>query len=212
MTPTSLYALQIAVSELGGGDAQHIYQYLRSAWEGQDRAYHSVQHLEECLVLALAWSGDLTRTERAALELALWFHDAVYDTRGSDNEQASAELAYRALAKIGVVAPWCERVRDLVLATEHSASPPAGDPLTDLMLDIDLAILGADPIRFEQYQAQVRREYSWVSEPDYEKGRRKVLSYFAARAAEPGASLYRTEFGRQRLPQARINLANALST
>lgn len=212
MTPTSLYALQISVSELGGSDAQHMYQYLRSAWESPDRAYHSVQHLEECLMLARDWSVNLKRTERAALELALWFHDTVYDIRGSDNERVSAELAQRSLAKIGVVAPWCERIRDLVLATEHSASPAAGDPLTDLMLDIDLAILGADPIRFAQYQAQVRQEYSWVSESDYEKGRRQVLSYFAARAAEPGASLYRTEFGRQRLPQARINLAKALST
>ena len=212
MTPTSIYALQIAVSELGGGSAQHIHQYLRSAWECQDRVYHSVQHLEECLELAYAWGHDLSRPEQAALVLALWFHDAVYDTQRSDNEQVSAELAHQLLAKVGVVGVWCDRIRELVLATEHSASPPAGNALTDLMLDIDLAILGAAPDRFEQYQQQVRREYGWVDEADYTQGRHQVLSYFAARAAEPGASLYRTEFGRQRLPQARINLAKALST
>lgn len=211
MTPTSLYALQIAVSELGGGNAQHIHQYLRTAWEGQDRVYHSVQHLEECLELAQAWGRDLTRQEYAVLVLALWFHDAVYDARRADNERVSAELAYQLLAKVGVVYPWCERIRDLVLATEHSASPPAGDALTDLMLDIDLAILGAAPERFEQYQQQVRREYSWVAEADYAKGRRQVLAYFSARTAEPSADLYRTFAGRQRLPQARINLSRALA-
>ena len=55
------------------------------------RAYHTLRHIEACL----AWMRDapLEDDDRIAAEFAIWFHDAVYDTRASDNEERSADLA-----------------------------------------------------------------------------------------------------------------------
>jgi predicted metal-dependent HD superfamily phosphohydrolase len=50
-------------------------------------------------------------------------------------------------------------VRDLILATRHDVSPPGGDAA--LLVDVDLAILGSPAERFDEYERQVRQEYSW---------------------------------------------------
>jgi predicted metal-dependent HD superfamily phosphohydrolase len=74
-------------------------------------------------------------------------------------------------------------VRDLVLATRHTV--PEADILRSecsaLLVDIDLAILGAEPARFAEYEAQVRLEYGWVTDAGFEAGRREFLESMLAR-------------------------------
>ena len=43
------------------------------------------------------------------------------------------------------------------------------------MLDIDLAILGADRARFEEYERHVRLEYEHVPDPEFAKARAGLL-------------------------------------
>jgi predicted metal-dependent HD superfamily phosphohydrolase len=92
------------------------------------------------------------------------------------------------------------------MATEHSSPVPPGNLLTDLLLDIDLAILGAPAPRFNEYEAQIRKEYGWVDEAAYQEGRGKVMAHFRALAAAEPSPLYRTAAGRTLLAQARANL------
>ena len=156
------------------------------------------QHLRECLsVLEPALDLALHPGE---VELALWFHDAVYDPKGKDNEARSADWACQALAQAGADAAVQQRVRVLIMATCHDAEPT--DPDARLLVDIDLAILGAEPARFAEYDAQVRAEYRWVPGWLYRRKRKQVLAGFLARPA-----IYGTERFRERLEgRARENL------
>ncbi|KVP39631.1 hypothetical protein WJ87_05195 [Burkholderia ubonensis] len=204
----SLEHFEQAVALLGGdaAGAAETHAQLISQWSEPGRRYHTLQHLEECLALADAWGAQLTQAEQAMVVLALWFHDAVYDTHGADNERVSAAWAREDLGKLGVAPTDADRIAGLVLATEHSIPVPAGDYLTDLLLDIDLAILGAPAARFAEYEVQVREEYGWVEDAAYAAGRGKVLAHFREMAFREPSTLYRTDAGRTLIAQARANL------
>jgi len=183
---------------------------LVAAWSEPARHYHTLQHLNECLALASVWGANLAPRDHALLDVALWFHDAVYDPQARDNEARSAQLAVSALQAHGVAPDLAQRVAQLVLATAHATPVAAGNLLTDLLLDIDLAILGACAKRYAQYEAQIRAEYAWADDAAYAAGRAKVLSHFKAMADAGPSALYRTAPGQTRLAQARLNLAMAL--
>jgi hypothetical protein len=58
----------------------------------------------------------------------------------------------------------------------------AGDDVdAKVLLDADLSILGADESEYQAYAENIRREYAWVPESDYRKGRRQVLERFLSR-------------------------------
>jgi predicted metal-dependent HD superfamily phosphohydrolase len=175
---------------------------LLAHYRAPDRAYHTLQHLAECLD-----HFDSARPfvkEPIDVELALWLHDVIYDTHRSDNEEASAQWAQSHLLAAGVVPATVNRVIELIQLTKHVDEPSDEDGA--LLLDIDLAILGADPERFAEYEGQVRQEYQWVPWPAFCMGRSQILRAFLQRP-----SIYRTDFFRARLEaQARINLAASL--
>ncbi len=131
---------------------------LFEAYGGAERHYHHLGHVLECLRQLDEFEAQAESP--TALTLALWWHDAVYDTHRSDSEQASAALAYEHLRRAGVSDSTAMRVHDLVLATRHAADP--GTPDARLLVDIDLSILGQPPEVFDRYEAAVRREYAWV--------------------------------------------------
>jgi len=170
--------------------------------EGQ-RAYHTLQHLGECLVhLARERDG----AERPAeVALALWFHDAIYDVHRHDNEARSADWARQAARRAGLAPEVAERLHALVMATRHDAQPVGAD--ARLLVDIDLAILGATPARFAEYERQIRTEYAHVPPAVFEPRRRQILGGFLAR--DP---LYLTAPMRTRLEAAaRANLGQAVA-
>ena len=139
---------------------------------------------------------------------AAFYHDAVYEPTYPANERASARLARRDLTSIGWEATAVERVASMIEATEHGASTgehPSGD--TALLLDADLAILGADPEGYAAYVAGVRSEYRHVDDDDWRVGRTSVLDGFLDRP-----TIYRTAAGRDRWEaRARANLAAELA-
>ncbi|UZT77366.1 hypothetical protein OF113_20400 [Ectopseudomonas chengduensis] len=96
------------------------------------------------------------------------------------------------------------RVERLIMVTRHDATP--SEPDEQLLVDIDLAILGATPERFAEYDAQVRAEYAWVPGFVYRMKRRSVLKAFLGRPC-----IYSTEhFNVRYEAQARSNLAAVL--
>jgi predicted metal-dependent HD superfamily phosphohydrolase len=173
---------------------------LVAAYSEPHRAYHTLQHLSECFTLLDAYPG--SPDDPASLDLALWFHDAIYDTKRNDNESRSAEWARRSLA--GLSAARLDGLDQLILVTRHAADPTTPDQ--QLLLDVDLSILGAPTARFEAYESQVRFEYSWVPETAYCDARGKILRGFLARPV-----LFHTaHFSRLFEAQARKNLRRSL--
>ena len=180
-----------------------LYEQLLRSYAEPQRHYHTLQHLQECLALCSDVPGAVQHFGEVAV--ALWFHDAVYDVRGSDNEQRSADWAVQALQAAGAPASVQARVHALILATRHDALPAAGD--AQLLVDIDLAILGVSPARFAEYAQQIRQEYAWVPEPVFLDKRQAILQSFLDRA-----QIYSTALFQARLEaQARRNLAEALA-
>ena len=181
-----------------------LYEQLLQAYSEPQRHYHTLQHLAECLQLQ-SESAHLAQRP-AEISIALWFHDAVYDVKAHDNEAHSADWAVAALQAAGVSVEVQTRVHALIMATEHTAVPLAGDAA--LLVDIDLAILGAAPARFAEYEQQIRQEYAWVPEDVFVEKRRAVLQGFMSRP-----HIYNTTFFHQMLEnQARANLQKTLQT
>ena len=168
------------------------------------RAYHSVRHLEECL----GHLDDVRRVLRRPdeVEAALWFHDVIYDPHAADNEERSADLADRLLAPAGVPTEYLAEIRRLVLATGHRGSRDPQDDASAIA-DIDLTILGAERARFDEYEADIRREYAFVPEDQFRRRRREILQSVLARPA-----IYATPWFYQRYEaQARENLTRSIS-
>ncbi len=164
--------------------AYPVFDRLVAAHAEPHRHYHNLEHVGEVLKVV----GRLSRhcADPAATALAAWFHDAVYDPTAGDNEARSAELARTELTALGLEESRLERVAALILATDHRERP--ADPDRDVLLDADLAILGAGEARYRRYAEAIRREYAHVPDAAYRAGRAAVLERFLARSR-----LYRTD-------------------
>ena len=187
----------------GQGEGIALRDELLAAWSEPQRRYHTLRHLGDCLAL-FEQASDLA-DHPAEVEIALWFHDAVYDLKARDNEARSAAWADQALAVAGIGAEVRERVHTLIMATCHDALPSSDD--ARLLVDIDLSILGAEPERFDEYEVQVRQEYAWVPGFVFRRKRREILQGFLARPR-----IYSTDFFFQRFEaQARSNLQRSVA-
>ncbi len=153
------------------------YDALAIAYATPPRAYHNLAHITACLS-----EFDTIRGEAAdpvAVEFAIWFHDAVYDSKASDNEARSAQLAVQTLACMGIAGQTPHTAAELVLLTRHDRIPPTLDG--QVVIDVDLAILGQPSEVYDTYEAAVRREYSWVTDREFRTGRARFIETMLAR-------------------------------
>jgi predicted metal-dependent HD superfamily phosphohydrolase len=182
------------------GDPHQWFNELSRRYSEQHRRYHNIQHIEECLTEFEQVAGQAKHP--IALELAIWFHDAVYDPRRSDNEEQSAVLALNCLEQ--GASEQKQLVSDLILATKtHLANSIPDAPL---LIDIDLSILGKPATRFAEYEAAIRDEYSFVPFPVYAQKRAAILRNFLARP-----KIFMTPSFVERFEsQARTNLSNSI--
>ncbi len=165
---------------------------LLAAYAGDRRGYHDTRHLAEVLdhldVLVGAGTGDV---DAAAVLLAAWFHDAVYDGE-RDDEERSALLAEETLRRCDVPPGLVAEVARLVRLTADHA-PAADDRAGQLLCDADLAILAAEAGRYAEYTAGVRAEYAHLDDDTFRAGRARVLRGLLERPA-----LFHTAVARER--------------
>ncbi len=183
------------LSSLGIDPDEHfsVLEDLLTRHSEPQRFYHSLVHLERLFELLPA---------EPHLELAVWFHDAVYDPTRTDNEAQSALLAEQSLHSLGLDPQLIQTVVNLILATRNHQT---ADPHTALFLDADLAILGADPETYQGYAQAIRQEYAWVPTALFLEQRAAMLHKFLSRER-----IYQTEaFARLEQP-ARENLQREL--
>ena len=188
--------------DLGCAGSDSDFHELAARYAEDHRRYHTTQHLSECLGLWRTVRALASRPGEVAV--ALWFHDAVYDTKRQDNEERSANLARDAVTRAGLASEVGDRVHALIMATRHDAVPTDGD--MQLLVDIDLSILGADAARFDEYEHQVREEYAWVPSIMFRRTRRTILEQFLERPR-----IFQTEhFHQAREVAARQNLQRSV--
>lgn len=180
---------------------------LATLYSTPGRHYHTLNHVREVLdhwntvCQAGGW------VDAVSTWVAVLLHDAVYVVGAPDNEARSADL----------VADWCarwldvpvdvQRIRALILATAHHGQTIENDPDLALFVDCDMAILGADPVRYAEYEEQVRAEWEPVVGTDgYANGRRRFLEGLV------GRRIYQSAFWSERLEaRAAANLQGQLS-
>lgn len=172
------FNLNAALVRFGAKSSDGLFEQLQLAYTEPGRYYHTDRHIAECLRQAKRY-GHLAMS-LVEIEIAIWFHDSVYDTHRNDNEEKSAEWAERELDQLGAPTKSISRVSEMILATKRHLSK---NPDTILLIDIDLGVLGADRTIFEQYDQAIRQEYAWVPDADYRLGRSKVLASFLERPA-----------------------------
>jgi predicted metal-dependent HD superfamily phosphohydrolase len=183
-------------------DPEPGHRAVIAAYAEPHRHYHTTEHIARTLRLLDEVSDHLGRPAEA--ELAVWLHDVVYDPRAADNEAQSADLAETLLREGGAASGVIAAVRELILATCHPA--PAEEHDARYVVDADLSILGAPVEAFDRYEDQVRREYAFVSEAEWQERRPCVLGRFLERGP-----IFRTpEFARFEAP-ARANLARSIA-
>lgn len=181
-----------------------LYDEVRRRLDEPHRAYHNSTHILACLKEADAHVPETV--DRVPLDLAIWYHDAVYDTKAMDNEERSAALFKEHSERMGLTPEVVQLVQACIIATKHGEPSVYTHPVLETMLDVDLSILGAEPTVFDTYDEAIRREYWWVVEDVYRFSRKRILEGFLAKPR-----LYRTEgFHRRYDAQARLNLKRAI--
>lgn len=162
----------------GAGPVDEVFADLAARYDENGRYYHNFNHVDRVLTVADQlgqYAHDFT-----AVEVALWFHDVIYDPRAADNEEKSAAHAAAALPRLQLPPGTIDEVLRLILATKTHAAA-AGDVDAYVVLDADLAALGAAWPQYLQDAGDIRQEYAFVPEPAYQQGRRRVLAGFLQR-------------------------------
>jgi predicted metal-dependent HD superfamily phosphohydrolase len=184
MTTKDLEQLRARWLDLVGGfgvsetAAEGAFADLAARHADPVRSYHTLRHVADVLD-TIDRLRDQARN-LAAVRFAAWFHDAVYDSHARDNEERSADLAVEVLRGLQVPAGTTAAIRDLILLTRtHRADPDDRDG--QVLLDADLAVLGAPPDLYAAYSRAIRQEYAWVPDEAYRSGRRQVLESFLRR-------------------------------
>ena len=179
-----------------------LWKNFVALYSEETRHYHNLVHIEDCLTKLDSWPSHLSNTVRDTIELAIWFHDIIYNTRRADNEESSAALATYYLRGH----PLAIDCHALILATRHKQTK--GMRAEEIMCDIDISILGAQPEKYRSYAVNIRNEYGWVETEEYSEARARVLTNFLNRD-----NLFQTPYAIAKWEaQARINLEQERET
>jgi predicted metal-dependent HD superfamily phosphohydrolase len=155
--------------------ADQTFNEVCRCYAAPSRFYHTFDHVMDVLATVECLGPYAKHLD--AVKLAAWLHDVVYDSRAADNEERSAKYAERLCEELSI--PVGGLTSSLILKTK--SHDPGGENDARVLIDADLAILGADEVVYRAYAENIRREYAWVPEPEYRKGRRRVLESFLAR-------------------------------
>ena len=160
------------------------------------RHYHTIEHIANMLHLG----RDLDLTDDQVY--AIWYHDAIYDSRSETNEEDSADVAVQALRSIGWNDPSIQVVRQIVLDTK-SHEPTI--PQSDIVIDLDMSSIAAPWPEYERNRENIRKEYDWVPDDEFIDGTREFLQTLLDRDR-----VFYTDWGAALEPRARENMRRAL--
>src|SRR5262245_53111800 len=67
---------------------ESLFESAAEHYSAKNRAYHNLSHIQSLLSLSESLPDKIQN--RDAHYFAIWFHDIIYDTKRSDNEEKSA--------------------------------------------------------------------------------------------------------------------------
>ncbi len=184
-----------------GADADVVYEEVHAYYSEPGRHYHTPKHIEHCLEqFDLAADG---MDDADAVEVAIWFHDLIFDTSAKDNELKSARR-FIELADDSMDPEFKTRVYDLIMVTAAPRLPKTNDQ--GFMLDIDLSSFGLPWDEMVRDSAAVRQECSDLTDAEFFPGQRAFLESLVNRK-----HFYCTQYFRSRIEgTARSNIRRYL--
>jgi len=200
-TSAEAFARLARACGIGPGEAARLHADLVARHAEPHRRHHVLAHVGAVLHHLDVTAAGLD--DQRAVRLAAWYHDAVYDQRRADNEEASARLAAAELSGAGVDGPLVADVERLVRVTAGHRPRTADERA---LCDADLAVLAADREGYERYRSGVREEYDFVADATWRVGRARVLEGLL------DGPLFHTEAFADREGRARENLLAELRT
>lgn len=185
----------------------YVVRALRSYYMYPDeRSYHNWNHVENCLIELEQVNEEYVFEEKSLIAVALFYHDSIYEPLEKDNEERSAERAFIDLLALGFNVVYAKKVYDLIMLTRHAGTCDYFSG--QLIMDIDLAILGKDYPTFEEYDRKIRKEYLSVPEEEYRVERIKVLVSFLKKP-----SIYQTQYFKNKYEEsARSNILKIMDS
>lgn len=183
---------------------ERTFRKLESAYSEKHRAYHSVRHINDCLAV-FDVNRDLLENPDA-VEIAIWFHDAIYRPFSGTNEEGSAAWAVEFLDGTGALDDIAAEVSRLIIATKHNVPIQSVDE--SILVDIDLSILGSEPMIYQRFEDDIRFEYKAVPGFIFGKKRAQLLQGFLSREYIYNGERFRELYE----DRARINVAAAIET
>ena len=177
----------LAPQELGNAAAwnrKDWFEKVIAAYSGPDRHYHNLEHLVHGLTEINAWAVNTgaNSTSVMTLKQAFWFHDFVQGqaTETASDEKQSAMMLRDSKMSNGSLGM---SAYQLIMATSHFEQANIDEPLKDVMLGADLAILGQDWPVYQEYAENTRKEYlGKYTRAEYNSGRLKALKHLLAKA------------------------------
>ncbi|MES2140211.1 MAG: hypothetical protein V4511_10940 [Bacteroidota bacterium] len=151
-----------------------LWTEIEKNYSSKKRHYHTLQHLDNLLAQLTEVKGEIQNWE--TILFTLYYHDIIYNSLKSDNEEQSAELAEKRMKQISVSNDTIELCKKQILATKSHIK--STDSNTNYFTDPDLSVLGQPWETYSMYYKNVRKEYSIYPDLVYNPGRKKVLNHF----------------------------------
>jgi len=180
-----------------------LWDEVEKNYSGKKRHYHTLLHLDNLFTSLTEVKSEIQYWESTLF--TLFYHDIIYTTLKSDNEENSALLAEKRMQQLSVSNDIIERCKNQILATKsHSKST---DSDTNYFTDADLSVLGQPWEIYSLYYKNVRKEYAIYPDFIYNTGRKKVIQHFLSMN-----SIYKTDYFYNQFEKvAKENLMKELS-
>lgn len=181
-----------------------LWAEIEKKYSSKKRHYHTLKHLDNLHSQLTSVKREIKNWE--TILFTLYYHDIIYSSTKSNNEEKSAELAEKHMKKISVSNETIEQCKKQILATKsHSKSI---DSDTNYFIDADLSVLGQSWETYSLYFKNVRKEYAIYPTFMYNSGRKKVLNDFLSMDR-----IFKTDFFYKKFEtQAKQNLQQELQS
>jgi predicted metal-dependent HD superfamily phosphohydrolase len=180
---------------------ENCWSEIEKKYSEKNRFYHNLTHLENML-LELEFIKDKA-IDLDSILFSVYYHDIIYDASKSNNEEKSAEYLEKSLIKTSFEA--IESCKNQIIATKlHEES---SDMDVNILLDIDMSILGQSWGIYKDYYKKIRKEYNIYPDFLYKKGRKKALKLFLEQN-----KIFKTDFFFEKYEkQARANILKEIT-
>jgi len=197
-----LFKFQLVAIDADKLEIEKLWNEIKKEYSKKSRHYHNLSHLDNLTMELLAIKDRISDWQTLVFSIA--YHDIVYSTLKSDNEEKSAEFARRRLTKLSIADLKKEKCVSQIIATK--SHNPSEDNDTNYFTDADLSILGADNEQYFNYSSLIRKEYKFYPDIVYNPGRQKVLRHFLSMER-----IYKTNYFRDKYEkQAKENINDEL--